>query len=239
MAKEENEIEVFILDDFIEEITQSYEKVLVNLIRNPEKRKEWEIPLTYLGGRVISFCYDDSINMRDVFPSVISRALCELAALAKEYGFDREDVLDIAAEGEEYIESMSDDFFAGMERGVFYLRIVEGLESIGCHEDAEVVRKMSKKWLEWQKTAEAPQEYTDFERAYMAAEAGNAKFQFVIGKFYIEDDFVWGSQLLGSIWIALSASNGSEEGKKWCEDNGIDHPTQYVLEKFREYSDFT
>lgn len=95
--------------------------------------------------------------MRGVFPIVMSRTLCELAALAKEYELDREDVLDIGAEGEEYIDSMSDEFFAGMEWGVFYLRIVEGLESIGCHEDAEIVRKMSKKWIEWQKTAEAPQ----------------------------------------------------------------------------------
>lgn len=73
----------------------------------------------------------------------------------------------------------------------------------------------------------------------MAAERGNAECQFWLGKLYIEDDYLWGSQLLGTIWIALSAANGNEEGKKWCKDNGIDQPTQFVSEKFREYSDFT
>lgn len=240
MATEENKTEEYTLDDFIDYIVRCYEKVLVNLIRKPEKRKEYEIPVSYMDdGTVICFCYYDIHNIRDVFPSVISRALAELAAMAKENELDRDDVLTIAAEGKEYIDSMSDKYFAGMERGVYYQRIAEGLESIGCDEDAKPMRELAQAWFEWQETAEAPQKYSDFERAYMAAEAGNAKFQFVIGKFYIEGDYVWESQLLGSIWIALSAANGNEDGKKWCEENGINRPTQYVIEKFHEYSDHT
>lgn len=40
MTTEENAMDEYSLDDFIEKITHSYEKVLVNLIRRPEKRKE-------------------------------------------------------------------------------------------------------------------------------------------------------------------------------------------------------
>lgn len=227
-------------DNFEAEVTRIYEKKLVNLIRKPKKRKEWEIPVNYKNDWVtIKFCYDDAYNMRDILPSVMSRALCELAPMAKDYGFNRSDVLYIRENGEAWIDNMSDKYLAGVERGVFYQRIAEGFECLGCKEDAESMRKTAQEWFDWQKTAEAPTEYTNFERAYMAAEKGDTKCQYWIGEQYINGKNIYENQLLGSIWIALSATNGSEDGKKWCAENGIEHPGQYVVDMFREYSDFS
>lgn len=240
MATEEPQAVQRHLDDIAYRVIYSYEKKLVNLIRNPDKRKEWYIPAVYgLNEETIYCYYDDTYDMRDILPSVMSRAFCEFAAMANEYGFDRDEVYDIGEVGEDWINSMSSDYSVGMERGVFFQRIAEGLESIGCNDDAESVRKVAQEWLDWQKTAEAPTEYSDFERAYMAAEEGNAECQLWIGRLYLEGEEIYESQLLGSIWIALSATNGSEEGKKWCAENGIDRPGLYVIEMFRKYSDFS